>query len=78
MRTGKGVIAIRNVPKREWDWEVDFFIAAEIQRRKEETRQLRRQEEFAKNLKAARLASAEKELSALIRSMPVSDADCPF
>jgi hypothetical protein len=77
------VINITTFAKGEWKWaNVDAALDAEVQRREAEirfeARELRRQEEFAKNLKAARVAEAEEELRARIRSMPVSDADCPF
>ena len=80
------MINIRKFAKGEWEWKgVDAALDAEVQRREEEirfqARELLRQEEFIKNLKAEALKAAEEERSARIRSLeenPVETIDMPF
>ena len=72
------MIAIRTFA----DWQVELLAAVEIQRREEFAKKLADLKKLVGKLeeviRAARVASAEEELSAPIRSMPVADADCPF
>ena len=62
MRIRKGVRKIRKFAKREWDWELKAYIAAEIRRRQ--------QAEAKAAAEAAALAKAAVKAGA--------EADCPF